>query len=349
MQAIYPPYSIAFLSPLAIIPKEWVTLFWSVFNVPLAILVGLLAFRIFNPKKPLRSALLPCLIFLTWVGVRVGFRNGQFSLLMVFFGLVAVAIIDKRPYVGGVLLGLALMKPHVGVAFFIWAVVTKRFKPAAVAIALIFIGLFIFSLRVGESPLLVVTEYVSALRGQFGGPTFLTGVFELRPLIHFVVRNSFAAEMLNLAIVAALAAVVGLIALNKKVLDDRQHDLVILQLCCLWALMAVFHNSYDSILMLPVMFGLYSYVESAPSPAARQHAQIALWVLQGALVLEVAGRWRALANVVDLSAYAWLGALLFQVDRVLVLGFFIYIAYGAGLSRLVTRRHPGLRESAAEA
>jgi hypothetical protein len=60
--------------------------------------------------------------------------------------------------------------------------------------------------------------------------------------------------------------------------------------------MAVFHNPYDSILMLPVMFGLYSYVETAPSPAARRRARIALWVLQAALLIEIAGRWRALAK-----------------------------------------------------
>ena len=348
-QANYTPYAMAFLSPLALIPEGWVTLFWSVFNVPLLIVTALLAFRIFHPDAAWKTALLPCLIFFSWVGVRVGLSNGQFSLLVVFFGLLMVAIVDKRPYIGGVLLGLSLIKPHVGIAFFLWAVVTRRFKPAVVAVAVILLGLGIFSLRIDKNPVLVTLEYINVLRAQFGGETFLFGVFELRPLVHYLIPNFFVADILNLAITFGLAGVVGLIALNTNWVDARQRDLVVLQLCCLWALMAVFHNPYDSILMLPVMFGLYSYVETAPSPPARRHSRIALWVLQAALLIEVAGRWRALAKVVDLSAYAWLGALLSQVDRVLVLGFFIFIAYGAGLSRLVSRRSPRLRERAAEA
>lgn len=352
MQANYTPYAIAFLSPLALLPEGWVTLFWSVFNLPLAIIVGFLAFRIFNPNEPVKAALLPCLIFLSWVGLRVGLSNGQFSLLVVCFGLLTVAIADKRPYLGGVLLGLSLIKPHVGIAFFLWAVITKRFKPAAVAIAVILLGLFTFSLRIGESPALVAQEYINVLGRQFGGETYAAGVFELRPLVHFFIRNFFMAEILNLAIVLGLAGIIGLIGLNKKLLDGRQRDLVILQLCCLWGLMAVYHYPYDSILMLPVMLGLYSYVETARSPSARSypgHARVALWILQAALVLEIAGRWRTLSKYFDLSGYDSFGALIAHFDRVLILGFFMFIAYAAGLSRLITRKSPKLSETAAQA
>ena len=349
MRANYTPYAIAFLSPLAVIPEKWVTPLWSVFSVALLIFTALLAFRLFNPDAPWKNALLPCLIFFAWVGVRVGLSNGQFSLLMVFFGLLMVAIVDKRPYTGGLLLGLSLIKPHVGIAFFLWALVTRRFKPAVVAVVVTLLGLAIFSLRIGMAPVLVSVEYIHILRSQFGGERFAHGVFELRPLLHYLIPNFSIAETLNLAIAVGLAGVVGLIAFTTKWVDARQRDLVILQLCCLWGLTAVFHNPYDSILMLPVMFGLYSYVETAPSPAARRHARIALWVLQAALLIEVAGRWRAFAKMVDLSAYDWLGTLLSQVDRVLVLGFFIFIAYNTGLSRRVKRRAASLRERAAEA
>jgi hypothetical protein len=348
-QANYPPAAIAFLSPLALLPHEWVTLFWSLFNLPLAIVVGFLAFRIFNPNEPAKAALLPCLIFLSWVGLRVGLSNGQFSLLIVCFGLLTVAICDKRPYLGGVLLGLALMKPHVGIAFFLWTVTTKRFKPAAVAIAVTFIGLFIFSLRIGESSALVAQKYINVLRGQFGGEAYLPGVFELRPFVHFVIPSFFVAEIMNLAIILGLAGIIGLVGLNKKLLVDRQGDLVILQLCCLWSLMAFYHNPYDSILMLPVMFGLYSYVKTAPSASARHQARVALWILQAALVLEVAGRWRTLSKYFDLSRYDAVGALISHFDRVLILGLFMFIAYGAGLSRLISRKSPKLLETAAEA
>ena len=348
MTANYTPYAIAFLSPLALIPERWVTPLWSVFSVALLVFTALLAFRIFNPDARWKNALLPCLIFFAWVGVRVGLANGQFSLLMVFFGLLMVPIVDKRPYTGGLLLGLSLIKPHVGIAFFLWAVVTRRFKPAVVAVVVTLVGLAIFSLRVNQGPVVVGVQYFGVLRSQFGGEGFAYGVFELRPLLHYLIPNFSLAEALNLAIVVGLAGVVALIAFTTNWVDARQRDLVILQLCCLWGLMAVFHNPYDSVLMLPVMVGLYSYVETAPSPAGRRHARIALWVLQAALLIEIAGRWRALAKVVDLSAYQWFGTLLSQVDRLLVLGFFVFIAYGVALSRLVRNRSLRLHERAAE-
>lgn len=347
MQANYPPYAIAFLSPLALIPEGWVTLFWSLFNLPLAVVVGFLAFRIFNPNKPAEAAWLPCLIFLSWVGLRVGLSNGQFSLLMLCFGLLTVAIADKRPYLGGVLLGLCLIKPHVGAAFFLWAVITKRFKPATVAIAVILLGLFVFSLRIGQSPVLVTQQFIDILHAHFGGESYHVGVFELRPLVHFVIPNSVVAEMLNLAIVLGLAGIIGLFGLSKNLPGGRQRDLVILQLCCLWGLMAFYHNPYDSILMLPVMFGLYSYLDTAPSPNVRWLARIALWVLQAALILEVAGRWRTLSKYFDLSGYDSFGALISHLDRVLILGFFMFIAYGAGLARLIPGKSPRLGETPA--
>jgi glycosyl transferase family 87 len=349
MQATYTPYAFAFLSPLVLIPEGWVTLFWSLFNIPLLLVTGLLAFRIFNPDARLKEALLPCLIFFSWVGVRVGLSNGQFSLLVVFFGLLAVAVVDKRPYLGGILLGLSLIKPHVGVAFFLWAVVTGRFKPAAVAVAVTLLGLLVFSLRVGRDPVLVALEYIRVLRGQFGGENYIAGWFELRPLVHLLIPNFSLAETINIAIGLCLLGIIGLIAFSRKLPEGRQRDLVMLQLCCLWSLTSVYHQTYDSILMLPVMFGLYSYIESAPSLDARRQARIALWVLQVELLIQVAGRWRALSQSIDLSAYAWFGTLLSQVDRLLVLCFFIFIAYVTGLSRLLSRRSPELAESAAAA
>jgi hypothetical protein len=251
--------------------------------------------------------------------------------------LLAVLVVDKRPYLGGVLLGLSLIKPHLGVAFFLWTAATGRFKAAATAVGVVLAGLFVFSWRVGNHPISVTLEYIGVLRGQFGGESYTEGVFELRPLIHFLVRSFPAAEILNLAIMLVLAAIIGLIGLRRNLVEERSGDQVMLQLCCLWGLIAVFHNPYDSILMLPVMMGLYAYARSTAAPSERLKARIGLWVLQTALVLEVAGRWRTLSHYVDLSRYDLVGSLISHVDRVLVLGFFVFIAYSVGVFQLIRR------------
>ncbi len=340
----YPPYAIAFLSPIALVPEQWVAFGWVIINLLLAVVVFLLAFRLFNPAAPLRKALLPGLIFLTWVGVRVGLSNGQFTLLMVFFGLTAVTIADRRPVLSGLLLGLSIIKPHVGLAFFGWMLVTKRLKPAVVSIGVVLLGTGIYAIRLGQSPLLVVQEYVGVIQMQFGTEAFASGVFELRPLVHWLVPNYSVAEFLNAAILLTTAAAILWVAVVKRRSEPRERDLLLLQLCCLWALMAVFHNPYDSILMLPVVFGLYKAAESSLSERARKTATVLLWIVQAAMIIDVAGRWRTIRSWFQLTGYESLGSLISQFDRVLVLSLFVVIAIAA-ISTSLAFLSPGrLRE-----
>lgn len=346
MQNNYAPYAIAFVSPLALIPARWVTLFWVVVNIPLAVAVLLLSFRLFKPTAPLKHALVPGLIFLCWVGVRVGLSTGQLSLLMVFFGLLAVTIADRRPAVGGILLGLSLIKPHVGIAFFGWMVVTRRFKPVLLSIGVLLLGACIYSVRLAQNPVIASQEYTKALRSQFGGESFAVGVFELRPVVHFLIPNFAVADILSLAISLVLAGVILLVAVSMRHADRRERDLLLLQLCSLWGLMAVFHNPYDSILMLPVVFGLYKTIEIGRSEKVRQTANRVLWIVQAALIIDVAGRWRTVSNWLQLSDYELLGALSSHFDRALILTLFVFIAV-AGLSARFASGRPLERNATA--
>src|SRR5256885_5308021 len=133
LTANYPPHAITFLSPLALIPQGWAVVVWSLLNVALAPAIGFVAFRVMNPDAPRRAALLPCLLFLTWAGLRVGLGNGQFSLLMLGFGVFAVWQSERRPLLSGLLLALALMRPHVGGAFFCWGLPARSWKPVFAA------------------------------------------------------------------------------------------------------------------------------------------------------------------------------------------------------------------------
>jgi hypothetical protein len=206
----------------------------------------------------------------------------------------------------------------------------------------------VYSIRLGRNPILASQEYVNVLRAQFGGEAFPVGVFELRPLIHLLIPGFAAAEIVNTAVILVLAGAVLLVAVKKARSDRRERDLVLLQLCSLFGLMAVFHNPYDSILLLPVMFGLYRTVETAASDFARRSARIALWILQAALLIEVAGRWRALSGRFGLSDYQLLGSLISQVDRLLLLGLFVFVVAFSGVTRWTFRMPMRLRERDAE-
>lgn len=336
--ANYPPHAIAFLSPLALIPKEISALIWSLFNVALAPIAGFAAVKIVKPDATWKAALLPCLLFLSWAGLRVGLGDGQFSLLMLTFGLLALVNADKRPYLAATLLALSLMKPHIGAAFFLWALLTKRFRVALGALAVLLTGLLLFSLRVAENPLFVTRDFLSVLRHQFGGATFLPGVLELRPLVHLFIGNYTLAETVHLTLLLALLVTICVVALRRSALTRRQRDVVILQLSCLWVSMSVFHNPYDTVLLLPVMVGLWAMPAPHPGASRRWRDQLALWFLQVALVLELPGIWWKLEQRADVSRFAWAGWLMTNFDRVLIFCLFVYLAHRAWLYLGFARR-----------
>jgi hypothetical protein len=121
--------------------------------------------------------------------------------------------------------------------------------------------------------------------------------------------------------------------------DTDEQDRLVLQLCCLWVLMAVFHNSYDSILMLPVMVALWSEAQQLQRWSSEH---IALWLLQFTLVLELPGLWWKLSNSFELSHYHWVGVFATHCDRLLVLGFFGWVAYRNRLPNATILGLPGV-------
>jgi ADP-heptose:LPS heptosyltransferase len=330
--ANYPPHAIVALSPLAWIPESWVAGVWALLNLLLAPAVGYLAFRVMKPDAERRAALLPCAMFLAWAGLRTGIGNGQFTLLIIALGLLALLFEEKRPWLGGIFLALALMKPHIGGAFLLWALFTKRWKMTLVACAVMGVGVGIFSLRLAESPFEAVRAYLGVIQHQFGRGTDVQGdmslrVVELRPLVTlFIHQNEWANRIQQLLLVLLLGCA-GLAGFLKSRLDKEARDAAVLQLCCLWVLMSVFHNPYDSTLLLPLMMGLWVAPVAAPAPSGseRRWDRAWLWLLQLAMVVEVPALWWKLSKAYDLSAFGWAGALLAHVDRLLVLGLFIYI------------------------
>lgn len=348
----YPPHAIVALSPLTLIPETWVASVWALFNLALAPLVGYMAFRALKPGAPRRAALLPCAMFLAWASLRTGISNGQFTLLVLGSGLLAYLLAEKRPLWGGLFLALALMKPHIGGAFLLWALLTKRWKMTLVACVWIGVGVCLFSLRLGQSPFATVSGYLAWLQHQFGRGAAAEGsmalrIVELRPLIWFLIPHDVWATRVHQLLLIVLLACVGMAAWVKSKLDCRQRDAVILQLCCLWVLLSVFHNPYDSILLLPVFMGLWP--AAVPPPETRHWSnEAALWVLQLAMVVELPTLWWKLSQTFNLSGFNWAGILLTHFDRLLLLYLFIHILNRVRLSWLAGRESRGAGEMLAQ-
>lgn len=351
--ANYPPHAIVALSPLALLPESWVAIVWAALNLLLAPLVCYLAFRLLKPDDARRAALLPCAMFLAWAGLRTGLANGQFTLLVLGCGLLAFLFEEKRPLVGGLFLALALMKPHIGGVFLLWALFTKRWKMTLVACVLMGLGVGLYALRLMESPFASVRDYLSVLQHQFGRGADVQGstalrVVELRPLLALLIHNEAWGNRIHQLLLVVMLGCAASVALLKSRLSTAQRDAAVMQLCCLWLLMSVFHNPYDTILLLPVLMGLW--VVSVPHPARRRTwaDRAALWVLQLAMVLELPGIWWKLSKAYDLSAYNWAGVLFSNFDRVLVLALFVFILNRARLYWLAERESVNAGEMLAQ-
>lgn len=347
--ANYPPHAIVALSPLALMPESWAAGLWACLNVALAPLIAYLAFRALRPGATKSDAVLPCVMFLAWAGLRTGISNGQFTLLVLAFGMLAFLFAEKRPWLGGIFLALALMKPHIGGAFLLWALFTKRWRMLPAAVVLMSAGLLLFSLRLMESPLESVRAFLSVLQHQFGRGAEAQGsvalrVVEVRPLIALFIHNEVWAGRIQQLLLLALLGCAGVAARMKSRLSRDELDAAVLQLCCLWMLMSVFHNPYDTILLLPLLMGLWIVSRTKEEARGHRTRQAAVWVLQLAMVLELPGLWWKLSKTYDLSSLSPLGVLLAHFDRLLVLGLFCYLCRRVWLARSARSESRGATE-----
>lgn len=315
--ANYPPFALVLLAPIAIGSQRVATVVWSMANAAAAPAVAMLGVRALRPDLRRNSAELFVALFLLWGGLLLGIKDGQFALPVVGAGLAAVLLADTCPAAAGACLAISMIKPHVGTAFVLWAILTRRWRPAGVAVATLAAGWFAFSLLVRQTPWEVAWSYGAAL-WAYSGPAFHRGDIEVRPLVHAVVPWFAAAEAVHfVAVVGALAAVCAL-AWRRHRRGLREADIV--ALCASWLLVSVFHNAYDWVLALPTVAALW--------PSARCRARrdwVAIAGIEAVLLVDPATLWWRLQHFHGVRGSAALAAVMPALDRVAALVMFVYV------------------------
>ncbi len=328
----YPPYALTLLSPLALVPSGLLKIVWAAASVGLAAAAGWLGLQTIAPERTSRHpARLSMGFFLAWESVRIGLDLGQFTLLALACGLAAVLYQGK---IGrGILLGVAMIKPQVGVAFVLWALLEGSVGALLWATVPAVLGTVLFAARLAQSPLAVVVLYGNVLRDELGAPGFREGALELRPLIHDLISQPTVADAIHLAIVAGSLAL--LVVVSRRISRDSR-VLFLLPLTCVWTLMSVYHPTYDLVLLWPAAVAIAASIADRRPPAAVVGALLAA---QLALVVDVPGLWWKLSGrPFPVPDAGWLTAALVHFDRLLVVGVF------AALITLSMRWHPA-RES----
>lgn len=310
----YPPHAIVALSPLGVLPDGWAVPIWALVNLGLAPTACWLAVRAARPAARFPAAALPILMFLCWGGFRTLL---QFSLLSLVLGLLAVVLADRRPNWSGVCLGLSLMKPQVAAPFFLWALFTRRLRPAVLAVAVVGGGVAVFCLRAGTSPIRLVPRYLEILQTFYVTDPIMVGLAQLRPLLAAALPSAAVAD-------GAAAGFAGALLLAIVVFgfaEGRSRPPLTVSapaLAGVWSLLTFYHLTYGFILLLPTAT-LLLFRNTAPTRPLRLTM---FWALQTFLMFDVPGLWRRFGSSITVAPDRVLGVAI-HADRILALALLV--------------------------
>ncbi len=306
----YPPNAIAMLSPLALAPHGWVVLCWTIVAVALTpVLPWIVVRAASSDDRPWPARLLPVLFFLCWAAPRTLL---QFSLLSMTLAWVAVLIADSESLASGATLGLALFKPHIAGPVALWMLVTGRVRPLLMASAVVFFGVAVYDVRIGESPMTTAIGWFQVLGAEYSGPDGLVGNTSLRAWAQEVTASPALADATWIAGSVALLVVLCGVAMRGRSRRLDQGGLAIPAMFCLWSLLAFYHNGNNMILILPA-FAFLWFRDDAPGGARRW---IPMLLLQAVLMFDVPVRLAGRG-----------GFMVEQFDRIVVLATLAWVVF----------------------
>lgn len=284
-EADYPPWAIASLVPWLLVPEALRATLWIAMNVLVA---GVLVWSV------ARAVPVPAGTASTFAGLLLAggmFRVlSQFSLLSFALGWAGVR--ETSPTRGGLWLGLALMKPHIGGPLWLAHLLMGDWRRVGVA-ALVPIAMTGgVSAWLGMSPTELLADYYSAVVLAQTGVT--AGHTELRPWMSLWTG---AWPVLGVVATVALVALVPVVAVAARYPAGQwarpRRRLELYAACGLVSLLAVRHLSYDYLLLLPLLAAWRAWPGVPASPGAVQRG--VWWGLTGWIVVQPTGWVRRLS------------------------------------------------------
>lgn len=239
----YPPSALVALSPLALMSKGPALAAWVAINVVLAAVVARMTARPATDRRAGTAVTASLVLLLPPFRTLVQFSLASFAAALAGFRMAA-----QRPRAAGVLIGVSLIKPHVGGPALLWALAARRWQTVIWACATQG-GLWVaYLLRAWQSPLALVENYADALQRTQNRDDLVGGVTSLQPLVDGM---PFAPVALQAGLAIALAAGLAVIAWTRR--DDADFDLRFYGAAGLVSLLAFRHLSYNLLLAIPAL------------------------------------------------------------------------------------------------
>ena len=323
-QADYPPNAIVMFSPLAVLPFGAVVPLWAAVTFALTFVFACVVIRVTAPRATLAEAVWPALLFLCWGGARMLL---QFTRLSVTLAYAAVWVADSKPMASGIFLGFALAKPQIAGPIALWMLFTRRWRPLAVASAVVALMTAIYLIRVEANPLGIAAGYWNILRDLYGAPA-LVGRTSIRRWTHAFAGDSLLADLLWVAGAGLLLLVPCGAAVAESTRRASRAAAAVPALFCLWSLLVWFHLGNNLVLIFPA----FAFLLLLDDPATLRQRWSVAALLQIVLMLDVPVHLLAVA-----PRLGPLDFLVLDVDRFAVLTAFFYVAY---LWQRVRKRPP---------
>jgi len=243
-----PPAAFYLFAPLAFLSWKAAKLAWLVLNLLLLGLIPLLLGRFF-PLRPWLDRLevfgLAC-VLVGLTATRYAAASGQITFLVLDLMLATVILAPRRPWLAGLLLGLALSKYSLSIGILLlFTLLEPKPKLVLAAVLVQLAGVAALLLQTGTSLASFVHEYLQMvnLHANMEG-IHLAGLFP---------RSGWDVGIgLALTAVVALPLLVWRIRLGGgffRPLPDLSRT-VLAVLLSLWSLLVVYHRAYDAMVMI---------------------------------------------------------------------------------------------------
>lgn len=122
---------------------------------------SIIIYRYVRQKTDFYVALLCILVFLSQYGVGIAFGLGNYAIFTYFFILLLAYtnFCEKRPVIGGLLLGLGMMKPQTMMPFFIPLIVKRRILLVSVSVVTVIIAFLLACYVLSTSPIELFKDF----------------------------------------------------------------------------------------------------------------------------------------------------------------------------------------------
>src|SRR5690349_83322 len=246
------PLMILLLTPFSYFSWNVAKHAFVVINLLLMLVTGWIALRLL-PFAGVRlspsNELLLFLAYFDFSATRIAIENGQTTLTVFLFMLLALLYAKKSWRITGFSLGIALSKYSLSLPVFLFFVYKRKLKILFLAVSVQVLGVLGLAAIAKTSPIAIVMENVRLFFDILNQP----GVFvNLSSILNAVTQNSFLAQI-SVFVMSALVFVLFFLWLRGRKLkntNDEVMDFHILTILFLWTILVGYHRIYDTLILI---------------------------------------------------------------------------------------------------